>query len=71
MAESMSAYFEGLAKLSQAIPSTDFPLNQPTWRSMTHRNFEPGQSIIDHLRRLYYRVGDARLIECANQKLRE
>ena len=71
MAESMSANFEGLAKLLQAIPWTDFPLNKLTWRSMTQRNSEPDQSIMDHLRRLYYRVGDARIIECTSQKLRE
>ena len=47
-----------------------FPLNQLTWRSMAHRKFDPDQGIFDHLRRLYYRVGDTRIIECTNQKLR-
>lgn len=59
-----------MAKLLQAIPWTDFPLNQLIWRSMAHRNFEPGQSTLDQLRSLYYRVGDTRTIECTSQKLR-
>ena len=59
-----------MAKLLQAIPWTDFPLNQLTWRAMAHSNFEPTPSILDHLRRLYYGVGDTRVIECTNQKLR-
>ena len=68
LAESMSDNVEG--ELLQATPWTDFHLNQLTWRPMAHRISEPDQSILDHLRRLPYRVGVTRTIECTNQKLR-
>ena len=37
---------------------------------MAHRNFEPDEDVLGHIRRLFLRVGDTRVIECTNGKIR-
>ena len=59
-----------MAKLLQAIPWTDYALCQLTWRALARHGFAPSQPCLDHLRRLFHRVGDTRVIERTNQKLR-
>ena len=38
---------------------------------MVHHHFEPVPCMLAHLRRLFHRVGDTRVIERTNQKLRQ
>lgn len=68
--EHMSCTCVGVHELLGHIHWMKWPIVQASWRLMAHHGFKDHPDVEAHLKRLFFRIGDTRGIECTNGKLR-